>query len=99
MAFQPLIEPVRKQMVRILKTLASADFQRTGRHSADGPVSLETLLTRITNHLPHHITFIDELGERRIRIECESDSIRAKENDSLIHRPARRQTEAVPIKP
>lgn len=55
-----LIEAVRRQVVRILKTLAPADFQRTGRHSADGPLTLETLLTRITNHLPHHMAFIDE---------------------------------------
>ena len=55
-----LIEAVRNQMVRILNSLAPADFQRTGRHSEDGPLSIETLLTRITNHLPHHTRFIVE---------------------------------------
>jgi uncharacterized damage-inducible protein DinB len=55
-----LIEAVRRQMVRILKTLTPADFERTGRHSADGPLSIETLLNRITSHIPHHTAFIDE---------------------------------------
>jgi len=55
-----LIEAVRKHTVRILRTLDPADFQRTGRHTTDGPLSLETLLKRITGHVPHHIAFIDE---------------------------------------
>lgn len=55
-----LIEAVRGQMVKILTTLEPADFQRTGRHSQDGPLTLETLLTRITGHIPHHVSFIDE---------------------------------------
>jgi hypothetical protein len=55
-----LIEVVRSQMARILKTLPDADFARTGKHSADGPLSLATLLERITNHIPHHVTFVQE---------------------------------------
>lgn len=55
-----LIEAVRRQMVRIMKQLPAADFQRTARHSEDGPITIETLLTRITNHIPHHLTFIAE---------------------------------------
>ena len=35
-------------------------FERTGNHSEDGPISLELLLQRITNHIPHHIAFIEE---------------------------------------
>jgi DinB superfamily len=55
-----LIEVVRGQMVRILSGLSPADFLRTGRHSEDGPLSLTTLLERITRHIPHHVAFIDE---------------------------------------
>jgi len=55
-----LIESTRRQMTRILRTLRSDDFQRTGNHFEDGPLDLRTLLTRITDHLPHHVRFIEE---------------------------------------
>jgi uncharacterized damage-inducible protein DinB len=55
-----LIEVVRRQMVRILEATPAAMFQRTGQHSEDGPLTLETLLTRITKHIPHHVEFIAE---------------------------------------
>lgn len=54
-----LIDCVRKQMARILRTLAPDDFQRTVTHSVDGPLTLETLLKRITGHIPHHAAFIE----------------------------------------
>ncbi len=55
-----LIETVRSQMARILKTLPESAFARTGKHSVDGPVSLAVLLERITGHVPHHVQFIEE---------------------------------------
>ena len=55
-----LIEIVRKHVASILKTLKPEDFQRTGNHSQRGPLALETLLTNVTNHIPHHIKFIEE---------------------------------------
>lgn len=55
-----LIEAVRKHTARILKTLPEEAFERTGIHSADGPLTLETLLKRITGHIPHHVKFIKE---------------------------------------
>lgn len=55
-----LIAVVRRQMAVILRTLKAEDFQRTGIHSSDGPLTLETLLKRITNHIPHHVQFIAE---------------------------------------
>lgn len=55
-----LVELVRSQMLRILRPLAPQDFQRSGVHSDDGPLTLETLLQRITNHVPHHVRFIEE---------------------------------------
>ena len=55
-----LIETCRSQMARILSTLSERDFERTGKHAIDGPLSLATLLERITIHIPHHIQFIAE---------------------------------------
>jgi hypothetical protein len=55
-----LIELIRKQVAQILGTLKPEDFQRRGIHSESGPLTLETLLQRITGHIPHHVLFIDE---------------------------------------
>lgn len=55
-----LIELTRKQMARILRGLQREDFQRRGVHSVDGPLTLATLLQRITGHIPHHVRHIDE---------------------------------------
>ncbi len=55
-----LIDVVRRQMARILREVDIEDFQRTGVHSEAGPLTLETLLERITGHIPHHIRFIEE---------------------------------------
>ena len=54
-----LIDTVRAQMARILKTLPESAFARTGRHSVDGPLSLAVVLERITGHIPHHLEFIE----------------------------------------
>ena len=55
-----LIEAVRSQMTRILRSLSSGAFERTGIHSVEGPMTLRTLLERITIHIPHHVQFIEE---------------------------------------
>ena len=55
-----MIEAVRRHMGRIIKTLKPEDFQRKGIHSERGPITLEELLTGITNHIPHHVRFIEE---------------------------------------
>jgi uncharacterized damage-inducible protein DinB len=55
-----MIESIRNHMARILRTLPPEAFDRTVNHSEDGPISLRTLLERITNHIPHHIQFIEE---------------------------------------
>jgi hypothetical protein len=55
-----LIEACRASTARILRTLSDADFARVGKHSEAGPLSLATLLERVTGHLPHHAKFIDE---------------------------------------
>lgn len=58
-----VIDAVRRQVSRFLKTLSPADFERTGKHSVDGPLSLATLLQRIAGHIPHHVEFIE--GKRK----------------------------------
>jgi hypothetical protein len=50
----------RKHMGPILRSLKPGDFQRRGIHSEAGPITLEKLLTNITNHIPHHVKFIEE---------------------------------------
>jgi uncharacterized damage-inducible protein DinB len=55
-----IIENTRRQMGRILRTLLPADFERVGLHNERGPVTLERLLTITTNHIPHHVKFIEE---------------------------------------
>ena len=58
-----LIEAVRCQMTQILQSLSPDAFERTGIHSVEGPMTLKTLLERITNHIPHHVQFIEEKRE------------------------------------
>jgi hypothetical protein len=55
-----LVEVTRSQMGRILRTLKTEDFSRTGVHNEYGPRTLEQLITTITNHIPHHVKFIEE---------------------------------------
>lgn len=55
-----LIAVVRGQMGRILKSLRPEDFERRVIHSERGPLALSTLITDITNHIPHHVRFIEE---------------------------------------
>ncbi len=55
-----LLSAVRAQMATILRELKADDFQRTGNHSEAGTLSLEILLQRISDHVPHHVRFIDE---------------------------------------
>ena len=55
-----LIETIRRQVARILRTLTTEDFQRRGIHSEAGPLTLEAFVQRSTAHIPHHVRFIDE---------------------------------------
>lgn len=55
-----LIEVVREHLAGILRTVTTETFQRTGKHSRDGLLSIETLLQRITGHIPHHVNTINE---------------------------------------
>lgn len=55
-----VVEAIRAHMLPILRSCGADDFQRTGVHSLDGPLTLQTLLERITAHIPHHVAFIEE---------------------------------------
>jgi hypothetical protein len=55
-----LIEACRREMTRILRALPETAFQRRGIHSEAGPLTLQQLLTSVTNHIPHHVGFIQE---------------------------------------
>jgi hypothetical protein len=55
-----VIRAIRAHMLPILQSCDANDFQRTGVHSLAGPMTLLTLLQRVTGHLPHHIAFIEQ---------------------------------------
>lgn len=55
-----VIDAVRLQMARVLQSIPVETFERTGIHSVEGQMTLQTLLERITNHIPHHVRFIEE---------------------------------------
>ena len=55
-----VVEAIRAHMLPILQSCDANAFQRTGVHSLDGPMTLRTLLERITAHIPHHVAFIEE---------------------------------------
>lgn len=53
-----VIAILRRHMAAILQELSTADFQRVGNHAEAGPLSLEDLLRQISDHVPHHVSFI-----------------------------------------
>lgn len=55
-----IIERTRQQMARILRTLKPEALDRVGMHTERGPRTLEQLLTTATNHIRHHLPFIQE---------------------------------------
>jgi DinB family protein len=55
-----LIQSVRGQVARILRTLNEDDFSRVGNHSEAGRLTLLALLERVSGHVTHHVKFIEE---------------------------------------
>jgi len=55
-----VIDSIRRQMLSILQHQNVEIWQRTAVHSLDGPMTLETLLERIVEHVPHHCGFIEQ---------------------------------------
>jgi hypothetical protein len=55
-----LIDLTRKKMARVLRALPPEASNRVGIHGFKGLVSLDAILTSAVNHIPHHVTFIEE---------------------------------------
>jgi hypothetical protein len=55
-----LLEGMRSQMARILRTLPEAAWSYSGVHSERGLMSLEDLLRAEAEHIPHHLNFVVE---------------------------------------
>jgi hypothetical protein len=55
-----IVERTRSQMARILRTLGDVGWQRVGMHNERGPMTLEAIVTTITRHIPHHVSFLRE---------------------------------------
>ncbi|HLW67374.1 MAG TPA: DinB family protein, partial [Gemmataceae bacterium] len=55
-----IVENTRKQMARILRKLPAEAWQRSGNHSERGLRTLEQFVVGATNHIPHHVAFIQE---------------------------------------
>lgn len=55
-----LIRAIRAHMLPILKACDEAAWRRIGTHSIAGPLTLQALLENVTNHIPHHVAFIEQ---------------------------------------
>ena len=55
-----LLEGMRRQMARMLRTQPEAAWSRTGVHSERGLITLEEMLQAEVEHVPHHIAQILE---------------------------------------
>lgn len=55
-----ILDTTRSQLAKILRTLPDSALERVGVHNERGPRTLEQLLLTAIQHIPHHITFIDE---------------------------------------
>jgi len=59
-----LFEVGRRQFARVLKKLPPEAYQRQGKHSEAGPLTLQQLLETYVNHLEHHLGFLLQKRER-----------------------------------
>lgn len=55
-----ILDTTRSQLAKILRKLPESALERVGVHNERGPRTLEQLLLTAIQHIPHHITFIDE---------------------------------------
>jgi hypothetical protein len=55
-----LIMAMRQHMGNILRFIDVRDFERRGIHAIEGPLTLADLLQRATDHIPHHVHYIEE---------------------------------------
>jgi hypothetical protein len=52
------VELNRRQLVRVLKALPEAAFQRHGTHSEAGRITLADVVKKAQDHMAHHVRFI-----------------------------------------
>lgn len=55
-----VLEFTRKSMARVLKAMPLETWDRVGMHNERGPMTVEKMVNTITNHIPHHLKFIEE---------------------------------------
>ena len=55
-----LLERMRREMARILRSLPSAAWGRPGIHSERGLVTLKEMVALEAEHIFHHVKFIQE---------------------------------------
>ena len=55
-----LVEAIRKDMARIIRSVKPEQLQLTGCHNKKGIVTLEQIVKGATGHIPHHLKFIAE---------------------------------------
>lgn len=55
-----LFELNRRQMARALRKLQPEAFDRTGTHNLRGPLSVRQLVVGYSDHLEHHLRFLQE---------------------------------------
>src|SRR5580698_964083 len=55
-----LIEVVRREAARIIRSLRPEQLEQTGVHNKRGLLTLEKIIQMAINHIPHHIPFIIE---------------------------------------
>lgn len=58
-----LLEGMRRQLARILKTLPESAWMRTCVHSERGLMTLEEMVQAEVEHIPHHIRHINDKRE------------------------------------
>ena len=55
-----VVDAIRTSTARTLRQLSAVSLGRIGTHSESGALTLEQLILRATNHITHHLTFIQE---------------------------------------
>ncbi|MCC9608633.1 DinB family protein [Blastopirellula sp. JC732] len=55
-----VVDAIRTSTARTLRQLSADSLNRVGTHSESGILTLEQLIVRATNHITHHVTFIQE---------------------------------------
>lgn len=58
-----VLDAIRTSTARTLRQLSADALNRVGSHSEAGVLTLERLILRATNHITHHLTFIQEKRE------------------------------------